>query len=117
MTFSSPLPADQQPPFPPRFVLHDLQRALLPVLDERPMADGEHRIELGDEVVTERWSGRRLLERRCRRRAPPPTGELVIAYAGGYTYGEAPGSISIDNGWLGYRVELETLEYRRLPPE
>lgn len=114
VSFTSSLPPDQQLPFEPRFVLHDVQRALLPVLDDRPMADGEHRVALGDEVVTERWAGRRLLERRFRRRAPPPGGELVIRYAGGYVYGEAPGPIELDNGWLGYRVELETLGYTPL---
>jgi hypothetical protein len=114
VSFSSSLPPDQQLPFPPRFVLHDIQRALLPLIDERAMADGEHRVELGDEVVTERWAARRLLERRFRRRAPPPAGELVVRYGGGYVFGEAPGQIEIDNGWLGYRVELQTLGFQRL---
>jgi hypothetical protein len=114
VSFSSSLPPERQLPIRPRLVLHDLQRALLPVLDDRPMADGEHRVALDDEVVTERWAGRRLLERRFRRRAPPPEGELVVRYGGGYVFGEAPGPIEIDNGWLGYHIELQTLGYQRL---
>jgi len=115
LAFTSSLPEDQQLPFPPRFVLHDVQRALLPVLDSRALGDGEHRQELGDEVVTERWQGRRLRERRFRRRAPPPAGEVVVVYGGeGYVFGEAPGPIEIDNGWLGYRVLLTTLGYQPL---
>jgi len=115
VSFTSYLPEDESLPFPPRFILYDIQRTLLPVLDDRPLSDGEHRLELGDEDVVERWRGHRLLERRYRRRDGDPSGELVITYGeGGYLFGTAPPSIEIDNGWLGYQLTLTTTSYQRL---
>lgn len=115
VSFTSSLPEDQELPFPPRFILYDIQRTLLPVLDDRPLNDGEHRLQLDDEVVVEEWQNHRLQERRFRRRRGDPPGELVITYNDeGFVYGEAPGSIEIDNGWLGYHLSLTTLSYRRL---
>lgn len=115
VSFTSSLPEDQEPSFPPHYILYDIQRTLLPVLDDRPLSDGEHRLELGDEVVRERWQNAHLLERRYQHRSYEPPGELTIVYGdGGFIYGEEPGSIEIDNGWLGYRLSLTTLSYRRL---
>ncbi len=111
VAFTSHLPEEQELPFSPRCILFDIQRTLLPVLDERAYGDGEHRIQLGDEVVRERWEGGRLLERRFRRRSGEPSGELMITYHDSYFYNEAPGRIVIENGWLGYQITLTTLDY------
>jgi hypothetical protein len=112
--FTSYLPEGREPPFPPRYVLLDVQRTLLPQLGDGPLADGEHRGERAGEVIRERWLGGRLLERRFARRGGRPAGEIVLAYEGGMAPGEAPSRVVLDNGWLGYRLVITTLSSQDL---
>lgn len=107
VTFTSHLPEDRPLPFPPRQVLLDIQRTLLPVVGPGRLDDGEHE---GD-GVTERWRGGRLRERRFR----TAEGEVVIRYGDeGYLFGERPGRLEVDNGPMGYRLTLETLAFQPL---
>jgi len=103
-------------PFPPRFVLLDVQRALFPWLPEGagPLADGVHAADVDGEHVAETWSGGRLLERRFERLDHTPPGEIVVRYEGGRVPGEMPPPITLENGWFGYRLEVESLTEQTL---
>jgi hypothetical protein len=103
-------------PFPPRFILLDVQRSLLPAIGGgRQLPDGIHREVGNDEVVDERWQGGRLFERRYRRTNRRPRGEIVIRYDGGMAPGEFPQRLTLENGWLGYSLVITTLSVQQLP--
>lgn len=101
-------------PFPPRFVLLDVQRTFFPWLQEPPPRDGMREGLVGDERVAETWADGRLLERRFARLDGEPAGTIAI----GYTYGDparqTPTRVALDNGWLGYRLTIETHTERGL---
>jgi hypothetical protein len=101
----------EPPPFPPRFVLLDVQRALYPWLPgpDGVRDDGEHAADVDGEHVVELWRGGRLLERRFRRLDGEPPGEIDVHYEGGRVPGTTPGKLTLENGWFGYRLEVETL--------
>lgn len=99
---------------PPEHLLHDVERAFFRGLPG-PLADGEHRAQDRGEQLVESWSGGRLLWRRFTRPEDDPPGELLIRYEGGWTPGAAPPRVRLENGWLGYALEIETVEARPLP--
>ncbi len=110
---------DREIPFPPEFMLQDIHRAWLWHLrlpwgvqaqggDESPVAD------VDGERVRERWSDGKLIERSFERLDGEPPGTLKIEYRGGYLQGEAPGEVVLDNGWLGYQLTIETVQWREL---
>ena len=99
--------------FPPRFVLIDVQRAYFPV-GVAPVGDGEVVTVRDGEEVTERFAGGQLRERRFRRFDGQPDGLIRITYEG--WEGGAPRRVHLDNGWFGYRLEIETVEARVLSP-
>lgn len=101
-------------PFPPRFMLLDINRVLFLGLPGAPLADGEHRGELGDERVTERWQGGALLERRFERKDGEPAGAIVITYEGGMQGGKLPARLRLDNQWFGYQIAIETIDWQAL---
>jgi len=114
VSFTSYLPEGELL-FPPRYILLDLQRTLLPVLSRDPLSDGTHRDRRGEMEVTEIWRDGRLRERRFRPISGRSAGELVITYPGeGYGFGEAPGRLELHNGWVGYELILTPLAYQRL---
>lgn len=102
---------DRPLPFPPRYILLDIQRTLH-VEEVRP--DGTHELDAAEEVVVERWHGGRLLERRVRRKDGAPQGELVVTYDGGMAPGDPPQKTQLKNGWFGYRLTIETTEFQHL---
>lgn len=109
------MPASERPeglPFPPRFILLDVQRALYPWLPEGtgPRADGDHAGDVDDEHVVEVWSAGRLLERRFTRLDGAPAGTILVRYQGGLALGAMPPRLTLENGWFGYQLEVETLE-------
>lgn len=113
------MPASERPaglPFPPRFILLDVQRALYPWLPERtgPRADGDHAGDVDGEHVVEVWSAGRLLERRFTRLDGAPAGTILVRYQGGLTLGAMPPRLTLENGWFGYQLEVETLEQELL---
>lgn len=99
-------------PFPPRFILLDVQRALYPWLPDpsEPRADGEHSAQVDGELVEEEWRAGRLHERRFTRLDGVPAGVIVVRYAGGRMPGVAPPAFELANGWLGYDLRVETIE-------
>lgn len=101
-------------PFPPRFMLLDVNRVQFIGLPGAPLADGTHRGELGEERVSEVWQGGALLERRFERADGRPAGAIVITYEGGMKDGVLPPRILLDNGWFGYQIAVETLQWQPL---
>ena len=57
----------QEVPFDPRYIMLDVQRVYFPWIPGEPPADGERSHHTGGELVTERWAGGHLQERRFRR--------------------------------------------------
>lgn len=98
---------DRPPPLEPRWVLMDVQRALRPPLT-RPRPSGKARVRVGEERVTERWEGGRLIERWYRRVDGEPSGTIRIRYEPAWRKGGPAARISYENGWVGYRLCIRT---------
>lgn len=101
---------DEELPFPPRWVLLDVHRTLFLGLGAGPRPDGWTEEERAGERVRERWSGGRLLERTFDRLDGEPEGRIRIEYGDGMAPGEPPPLIHFDNGWLGYRIVIRTMD-------
>ena len=103
-------------PFPPDFILIDVNRAFLMSIAGTSLPDGEHLEESGDEQITESWHAGRLTERTFRRLDGVPEGEITIRYVGGFSNTSMPTEIVLANGWFGYRLEIQTLSFEYLEP-
>lgn len=101
-------------PFPPRFMLLDVHRVQFLGLPGAPLADGTHQGEVGEERVTEVWQGGALLERRFERKDGRPAGAIVITYEGGMKDGALPARLRLANGWFGYEIAVETIQWQPL---
>lgn len=101
-------------PFPPRFMLLDINRVLFLGLPGAPLADGTHVGQVGDETVTETWQGGALLERRFQRRDGKPAGTIVVTYEGGMRDGKLPERLRLDNQWFGYQIVIDTIQWQPL---
>lgn len=101
---------DLELPFPPRFILLDVQRVFFPHLGDGRLADGAHERELDGEMVRERWREGRLVERTFRRTDGEPDGVVRVDYGEGLAPDHAPPRIELHNGWLGYSLTVETLD-------
>lgn len=109
---------DMQLPFPPRFVLLDVQRMFFPWLpDSASAADGEHSAVIDGEQVVEIRSEGRLRERRFSRCDGIPAGEIVVRYewSDADVLRVAPRKAVLDNGWFGYRMSVDTHAETTLP--
>lgn len=104
-------------PFPPRFIVLDVQRVFFPWIAEPADTSGDAETTgvVGGERVTERWSGGRLAERTFERLDGRPAGEITVRYEWGDQPRLAPARAELDNGWFGYRLEIETVEETLLP--
>lgn len=109
---------DRELPFPPRFILVDVHRALFAGLGQPPpSALVEHRHEhtherafvREGERVTELWREGRLFERRFERLDGEPAGVIRARYPDGVAPGALPARIELDNGWFGYQLSIRTL--------
>lgn len=117
VTFESQLPREL--PFPPEHMLFDVHRAWLVALPGAPLPDGEHRGTIDDEEVIETWADGRMLTRSFRRLDGVPPGLLSITYEGGLAPEldlAPPTRVVLENGWYGYRLELDELTRRPLDP-
>ena len=105
---------DRELPFPPRFILIDIQRTWLALGDvaNRPWT-GVETFVLDAETVKQTWRSGRLIERRFVRVDGVPAGEVVIAYTDWQADG-MPKLARVDNWWFGYRLDVETLAVRAL---
>lgn len=106
-------------PFPPRFVLLDVQRAFFPWLPADAAADGERTAVVGGEQIVEVLAAGRLVERRFTRLDGKPAGTIVVRYewAPDDTGRVAPKRTVLDNGWFGYRMTVDTHAETRLPAD
>ena len=73
---------DRELPFPPRFILLDVHRALFTGMGHAaPAGDGERSFERDGERITERWRAGKLIERRFERLDRKPAGVIRSATA------------------------------------
>ncbi len=109
--------SEQELPFPPRFILLDVQRTFYPWLTPAVGSDGGRTGIVGDERVQEIWRDGRLLERRFTRLDGKPEGAITITYDWRDTEAQriAPVRTVLDNGWFGYRLTVDTHTETRLP--
>ena len=113
VSFTSFLPREM--PFPPRYMLLDVHRALFIGLPGAPLADGAHAGTRDGEEIRELWAGGRLRERSFRRLDGAPAGLITARYEGGMAPGHPAGRIDYDNGWYGYRLTVTTSSFEALP--
>jgi len=102
-------------PFPPRYIVLDVQRTFFPWIPGPPPTEGERSHRVDGEVVHERWSDGRLQQRRFEREDGQPAGAIEISYHGWEDGADAPRRAVLDNGWFGYRLTIETVDQQRLP--
>jgi len=117
VTYTSHLPADVELPFPPRFILQDVSRALLfdALLPWGVAGDPGTRVRVvGEEEVTETWTDGGLVRRSFRRLDGEPPGQIVVDYGQGMRAGVPPRTIKLANEWFGYAIEVETVQYQPL---
>jgi hypothetical protein len=100
---------DRALPFPPRFILIDVQRTLFLGLPGAPLPDGEHTAVRNGERISERWRGHRLLARSFERLDGHPRGPIRITYPGGMRGTVPPPRIELENTWFGYQLTIHTL--------
>jgi len=101
-------------PFPPRFILHDIQRAWLPLNASTPApADGIRHLAVPEELARETYAGGRRIKRVFKRRSGQPRGTIEVIYLPPTRVG-LPGTVKLRNGWFRYRLVIETLEARPL---
>jgi hypothetical protein len=101
-------------PFPPRFILLDIQRVFFPQLSESVLPDGEHTGTVDGEVIREQWREGKLVSRSFQRADGEPAGLITVDYGAGMASGEQPPPIVFHNGWFGYSLSVETLSWSRL---
>ncbi|PRQ03687.1 hypothetical protein ENSA5_13090 [Enhygromyxa salina] len=109
---------DRELPFPPEYMLQDIQRAWLwhvrlPWADGPPGEDPAT-TEVAGERVTEQWTANGLVRRSFARLDGEPAGEIRVDYIGGHRSGRPARRVVLENGWFGYRLEIETLDWRSL---
>jgi hypothetical protein len=105
--------ATRELPFPPRYIVLDVQRVFFPWLDGDPPRDGDRGGEVHGERVTERWEGGRLVQRRFERADGQPPGEIRVDYSGWEDGADAPRRAVLANGWFGYTLTIDTFDQQR----
>lgn len=115
---------DREIPFPPEYILQDIHRvwlwhAQLPWGDAPPTQAHATDLttpstEVAGERVTEQWSENGLVRRTFVRLDGRPPGEIRIDYMGGHRTGRPALQVVIENGWFGYRLEIQTTDWRKL---
>lgn len=99
-------------PIPARFVLVDIHRTYFVPADD-PAAAAR-----SGEFLSQRLESGGVSERVFRRRDGTPAGDIRIRYTPALS--QAPGRtgpprrITLDNGWFGYRLVIETLQHTPL---
>lgn len=103
---------DRELPFDPAHILDDVHRVFFRAL---PPGAGDVRTGiLQGEQVTERWAKGVLVERRFERLDQNPPGSVRVTFSGARAP-LVPGHVVIDNGWYGYRIEIDNLVQQSLP--
>lgn len=103
----------QEVPIDPGYIMLDVQRVFFPwIPGEAGEGTRTHRVD--GELVEETWAAGKLVERRFRREDGRPEGEIVVRYEGWEPGADAPAKAVLENGWFGYRLEIETLVQQRI---
>ncbi len=98
-------------PFTPTHMLADVQRAYYPWLPGVPDCRACERSGWwGSVAIWEKVGERHLEQRRFAIRDALDQGSVVIRYSDWQGEPAVPRQIEIANGWLGYRITIETLE-------
>lgn len=100
---------DRELPFPPRFIVLDVHRAMFAGLGDGAAADGVRVIERNGERLTETWRGGKLYERRFERLDGKPEGAIRISYPDGLAPVAIPERVTLDSGWFGYQLKVERI--------
>jgi hypothetical protein len=95
-------------PFPPSFMLVDIQRAYLLDLT-RSRRDGLHQRSIAGQSLTETWSGGRLVERSFPDSSTPSRGRVVVRYTPGAGPSYPPHRVNLVNEVYGYELDVVTL--------
>ncbi len=98
---------DRELPFDPVHILEDVHRVFFRNLPAGA-SEGVYAGTDGPERVVERWSQSVLKQRTFERLDQHPSGYIRITYGGP----KAPlvsTHVTIDNGWYGYRLEIESI--------
>jgi hypothetical protein len=99
----------QPMPFDAKFVLLDVQRAFYPWFDTA-IASGTRTTTRNGETITETWNDGHLTQREFVRVDGQPQGVIKVAYEGWSASARAPRRATLENGWHGYTLVIETLE-------
>jgi hypothetical protein len=106
---------DREMPFPPEYILQDINRAFI-YDEELPWktegTDGENRADVHDETVVDQFAGGKLISRSFTR--PDLKGEITVEYDGGMEAGVPPKHVVFHNGWFGYSLDIRTAQYQPL---
>ena len=115
VSFQSFVP--QTLPFPPQYILMDVERVFFPWIDggAARVPDGNREEVRNGEIITEEWHEGRLFRRTFRRTDGRPPGGIVVDYEGGMAAeGTAPAHVTFRNGRYGYTLEIETESHQPL---
>lgn len=108
---------ERELPFPPQYILQDIHRTWF---WQQRLPWGDHpseespQAEVEGERVRETWQDGSLVRRSFERLDGSPAGQLRIDYVGGHRKGKPAPHVVIDNAWFGYRLEIETAQWRAL---
>jgi hypothetical protein len=81
---------------------------------DAPPDEAAPSVEIAGERVTEQWSENGLVRRTFTRLDGQPPGEIRIDYIGGHRTGRPAKQVVLENGWFGYRLEIQTTDWRML---
>lgn len=109
--------AGMEVPFPPRFVILDVQRVFFPWLANATDSEWTSGEAFGERITEVRSAGR-LVERKFERLDGKPAGAITVRYEWGDAAPtrRAPIRATLDNAWFGYRLVIDTHTEAALPP-
>jgi len=111
LTYSFEKLIDRPIPFDPVHILEDVHRVFFRGL---PRGQSEYvSAVMGEERIEERWGHGVLLERTFERVDARPRGIIRVTF-GGPPAPLVPAHVVIDNGWYGFKLEIDNVEQQSL---
>jgi hypothetical protein len=103
-------------PFDPEHILADVQRIFYPWIEDDPLCTNceRHAARAGLDI-RERIGPRHLEERQFAIDGRPDRGEVVVHYDEWLEGGRAPTRATLDNGWFGYQISIDSVEVEASP--
>lgn len=103
-------------PFPPEYMLYDVQRTWFVPAVPPDAGTSDRSYERDGERVDETWSDGRLASRTYTRLDGEPAGTISVRYPGGLApdapmRAAPPDEVTLDNGWFGYAIRVRTLSW------